>query len=814
MEITRATGRAKFGARLILDAKPSEAIEALRSRSTPAEAVADEVRAAIADLSAALAIIEAAAKPSALPEVEGKPNFADFIERNIGIFGTERRKDIARILAERSDTTQAPITSKELGEMLGIDVQTVAGSYRHLATELEDIGLKLETVTLRLLNDHAEYQKTPAFRICWNLDAATDKKLRAAAERKAADSASVTAEETRTRVLTALGASLRSTDEDITIEEDKVPALSKIDGKPKFSDLIQQKNRNFNDAKFAIFKKLAEESDSTGKPLSASEIAERVGSTTSAAIATNLRFSKKELSELGLGIQSFHFARKNDAGENITVTCYRLAWAESITEDAKKESIKAPDTTNIETSKIALLRAELAAAQEQIETLKTQSESSRNADKLTIEALKKRIQDLEAEIAKLQATKSTTVTPASTQPTRPQPATTTAAPIKPAPAADVKPVDVNLDLEKNLKKSHMEIVREHPAVFGGTDNTKYIIADTLAEAADDGEEEGFMTRQGIMAISGLNQSQITNFIFASLSSDLERVGLKLIERIKDANTKIYRIEKIAPQENQQPPAHKTVKDIPLETSAKSTPAAIPVAEKSEPAQVEMVDSSFENHIIAKIDKLGGERHIAYRIAKCLAEISEKLTLEDIADLLNINKGLVNLEAMHTVKTHLTQIGINLESEGNPTNYSLTWIDGVAPKVPAIPGAKSTPATAPIPSPKPVPPAPKPQPTATSKPTPVPAATKPPEAKTRPTLSSIVEVNVAIMTEWRPYLKSEGIPVSSVTTVARNLRMVNLSSEALRRNLDSYIERIQSAARKAKGNMITGSHLNQILEGVR
>lgn len=405
--ITTGAGRAKYAADKILSAKPQAVITALKARTTPPEAVADVLRTAIAELTASLGLVEAAARAPALPEIPGKPKFSEYItNQHQATFGNTRRK-IALLLASHSDGDQEPITSKEIADVLDLDTMSVGSQLRFLKTELENIGLELEEHEIRVLNDHDEYQKVPAYRISWRINDKSEKTvLVRAAEAQFANEAVAEAALTRQRVLQTLGANQRSLRASPVIDEQDVPAITEVKDKPSYMDALYLNKKEINPGRLVILIAMAKESDGNGKPLSAAEIAERIPGSNSMSIANNMRFLKADLPKFGLALQQFTFLRQNNAGENVRITCYRLVWkklADTQKTTPPKETLKKITTTEAAVSdpellkQIAQLREELAAANKKIDenaaAIPVADQSKR------IDKLRKELEGKEAELA-------------------------------------------------------------------------------------------------------------------------------------------------------------------------------------------------------------------------------------------------------------------------------------------------------------------------------------------------------------------------------------------------------------------------------
>lgn len=326
LRVTGIAGRVVFSAGEITKIPPAKMINAFRDRPTPPEAVADDIRKAIAALTAALQIVEAAIQPPPIPEVPGKPKFTDYIKEHLDIFGTGTRKAMMQLFAKHSDTDQQPLTSSEIAEALGLDTPTIAGNYRLLMPELEKIGLTLHKIAVRQLDDHDEYTKVPAYRIEWILNEEEEKVLPGLAEEAAAATATGRAEEARNKALRELGANRRSSDDTVITDESNIPTPPSIEGKGKYIDAITQNKDKLAEKKLATLLVLTEAADKSAQPLSALEISLQIKDSNSTAIANQMRYFKKDLTALGMEIQQFTFLRKNTTGENVKVTCYRLVW--------------------------------------------------------------------------------------------------------------------------------------------------------------------------------------------------------------------------------------------------------------------------------------------------------------------------------------------------------------------------------------------------------------------------------------------------------------------------------------------------------
>lgn len=383
LDITRSTGRAIHGAGQVLKAEPRQMIAALRARATPPEAVADDLRTSIAELTATLKIVEASARAPAMPEIIGKPIFSDFINKNKAKFGNKTRFKMALLLAEHSDTDQQPLTSNEIAETLGIDIMFVGSNLRFFRPELAKIGLELEEHPVRVLNEHDEYQKAKAFRISWKISDKTDKAvLIQAAEARAANEAVEEADRTRQRVLEALGASRRSGKESPVIDEEDVPPIESVDDKPGYLEFIESKQSEINPGRLELIMTLARESDGTGKPLSAAEISERIPGSSSVGIGNNIRFLKKDLPKFGLALQQFTFLRQNEQQENVLVTCYRIVWKE-LANIHPVEPSKKPPTAKLSqetygSPEIAGLKALLKSIREELSQRADAAEDARS----------------------------------------------------------------------------------------------------------------------------------------------------------------------------------------------------------------------------------------------------------------------------------------------------------------------------------------------------------------------------------------------------------------------------------------------------
>lgn len=399
---------------------------------------------------------------------------------------------------------------------------------------------------------------------------------------------------------------------------------------------------------------------------------------------------------------------------------------------------------------------------------------------------------------------------------------TIAAPVKPAaaPAPAIAPTEkpaaaaAPVDAKKQPSKSLSTIIAENAGTFGGTKTPKFLIAKTLAEATIAGVDTQFMTLAEIATKAGLRFSEINAALIITLEFNLSELHLKIERSTRDAAT-TYRIVKMAPGEKFTP---QYSAPAPVTAAAKPAPAGAPALTTGQ-KPLELEDATFEKYITYKVEQLGGTNHIVYRIAVCLAELatgSDKVTRQDIMELLEVGNSVINLETISTLRGKLAQIGIRLIESGTPPAFSISWSSGIAAKIPKGIAKENAPTTAPeVSAPKPAAPAQKPAQPAAAAPKPAAPKAPAPAEGSRPIANTKEDLDKLIMTEVRPvYMEKSGLTVNSVRALATKLKTVQVTSDALKRRLDIYIDRITKEANRTKGEMMSKDALTVILGGIQ
>ncbi len=161
-------GTLKAAETIVRESARQDVVRILRSRRSPPEVLRDRIDATLQQLGEIRDVVNTAIMPDPLPEVPGKPKFADFVrEKTAQKFGNSlTRYKLALAIARSSDQKEI-VSTTELVEYLKSDINTVASNLRILEDELKELGIKIEPHTIREKDSRDIYDKKVAYRLVW-----------------------------------------------------------------------------------------------------------------------------------------------------------------------------------------------------------------------------------------------------------------------------------------------------------------------------------------------------------------------------------------------------------------------------------------------------------------------------------------------------------------------------------------------------------------------------------------------------------------------------------------------------------------------
>lgn len=505
----------------LLEADTESVVEALRGRTIPPDVVRDAVRVAIANLTAALTIINLATQADPLPEVEGKPTFSQHIEAKLSSIPKDKQKTLAQILAEESDTTQRPLSSEELAEVTDMTSAEIGANIRFLTNSLRTIGIKLEIYKGQRLSPHGQYIKVPAYRMEWILPQELETQLKADAKTRLVIATQAEAIRTKLATLTALGVDPRRSSKGSnvqTITEGNIPVLEIPPDKGSFIDTIKTSANTFQTAlRQRMVATLAHEADSSQRPLSSDQLGKLL-KTTSVAISNNIRYLSKELEAIGMELQVFEIIQKDQNDKEYRAHAYRLAWKTEVEAQAATPTEVADTATQREITK---LQRKLEEKDEELRRQKV----GLNTKTRAIAELTTQVAQLGGQISMLRKANEQLQAKKAPEP-KAQPAT-----------QQPEPIETN-------STTILDIIENHESAFKGNP-LAFEIAKLLAEPNDNGDYG--MTSSDILDylkddFEDLSPQKIGRSI-KILENILQQIGLKISKKKKDGEF-IYKLEKL------------------------------------------------------------------------------------------------------------------------------------------------------------------------------------------------------------------------------------------------------------------------------